>query len=45
MFGSWFDPSNPVVKAGGTIRQDLWEKTKLAAENVDLVLVIGTSLR
>ena len=45
VFGSWFDPSNPVIKPGGTIRQDLWEKTKLAAENIDLVLVIGTSLR
>ena len=45
VFGSWFDPSNPVVKDGGTIRKDIWDKAQLAAENIDLCLVIGTSLR
>ena len=45
LFGSWFDPSNPAVKQGGSIREDLWQRAVRQSEEADLCLVIGTSLR
>ena len=45
MYGSWYDPSNPVVRPPRSIRQDLWERLCLSASKADLCLVIGTSLR
>merc|ERR1719478_1122863 len=42
--GSWFDPSNPVVKYSGTLRHDLCEDMEMQATSADLVLVMGTSL-
>ena len=45
VYGSWFDPSNPPVRSGGSIRQDLWRRLRLSCERADLCLVVGTSLR
>lgn len=42
--GSWFDPSNPVVKYSGSLRSDLLEGMLEAAETADLAVVLGTSL-
>lgn len=42
--GSWFDPSNPVVKYSGSLRGDLFEDMETQAETADLVIVLGTSL-
>jgi NAD-dependent SIR2 family protein deacetylase len=42
--GSWFDPSNPVVKYSGSLQTELFESMASDAEDVDLVLVMGTSL-
>ena len=42
--GSWFDPSNPVVKYDGDLREDLYQRMRRAEEEADLVIVIGTSL-
>lgn len=42
--GSWFDPSNPVVKYSGSLRGDLFDDLENQAEIADLVLVLGTSL-
>jgi len=42
--GSWFDPSNPVVKYSGTLRSDLCDDMEMNAEKADLVIVLGTSL-
>ena len=42
--GSWFDPSNPVVKYDGDLRDDLYQRLTRAEEEADLVIVIGTSL-
>eukprot|EP00929_Paragymnodinium_shiwhaense_P100628 TRINITY_DN6309_c0_g1_i2.p1 TRINITY_DN6309_c0_g1~~TRINITY_DN6309_c0_g1_i2.p1 ORF type:complete len:568 (-),score=118.86 TRINITY_DN6309_c0_g1_i2:510-2180(-) len=42
--GSWFDPSNPVVKYSGSLRMDLCEDMGEQATKADLVLVVGTSL-
>merc|ERR1719236_103877 len=42
--GSWFDPSNPVVKYSGSLRDDLFEDMTRQADTSDLVLVLGTSL-
>lgn len=42
--GSWFDPSNPVVKYSGSLRGDLFEDMENQADIADLVLVLGTSL-
>lgn len=42
--GSWYDPSNPVVKYSGCLRGDLFEDMERQAETADLVLVLGTSL-
>lgn len=42
--GSWFDPSNVVVKYDGSLRDDLYNDMVEEAEEADLVLVVGTSL-
>jgi len=42
--GSWFDPSNPVVKMTESVRDDLYEDTCLVDREADLVLVLGSSL-
>lgn len=42
--GSWFDPSNPVVKYCGSLRGDLFADMGNQAQSADLVLVLGTSL-
>jgi len=42
--GSWFDPSNPVVKYSGSLRDDLYQHMQQQAATTDLVLVVGTSL-
>jgi len=42
--GSWFDPSNPVVKYSGTLRHDLCENMEEQGHSADLCLVVGTSL-
>lgn len=42
--GSWFDPSNPVVKYTGSLRGDLFDNMEEQAQTADLVLVLGTSL-
>merc|ERR1719213_1409317 len=42
--GSWFDPSNPVVKYSGSLRHDLFEDMENQADIADLVIVLGTSL-
>merc|ERR1711934_584977 len=42
--GSWYDPSNPVVKYGGSLRGELFEDMWNWANTADLVLVLGTSL-
>ena len=43
--GSWYDPSNPVVKARGKLREDLHQAVAQSAETADLCLALGTSLR
>lgn len=42
--GSWFDPSNPVVKYSGSLMDELYEDMVEQAETAELVLVMGTSL-
>lgn len=42
--GSWFDPSNPVVKYSGTLKDDAYPWMRSDADTADLVLVMGTSL-
>jgi len=42
--GSWFDPSNPVVKHSGRLRGDLFDDMQNQADTADLVIVLGTSL-
>merc|ERR1712072_465886 len=42
--GSWYDPSNPVVKYGGSCSPHFEDWMRCEAENADLVLVLGTSL-
>jgi len=42
--GSWFDPSNPVVKYSGSLRRDLFDDLENQADTADLVIVLGTSL-
>ena len=42
--GSWFDPSNPVLKPGGQMRPDIWQKALELQQRADLCVVIGTSL-
>jgi len=42
--GSWYDPSNPVVKYSGSLKHENYTDMVAAAETADLVLVLGTSL-
>merc|ERR1719487_2179784 len=42
--GSWFDPSNPVVKYSGSLQSDLFDGMVHESEAADLVIVMGTSL-
>jgi len=42
--GSWFDPSNPVVKYSGNLKDHNYEWMERDATEADLVLVLGTSL-
>lgn len=42
--GSWYDPSNPVVKYSGTLHSRSFPWMEHDAETADLVLVLGTSL-
>jgi len=42
--GSWFDPSNPVVKYSGCLKDRECEWMQRETEAADLVLVLGTSL-
>jgi NAD-dependent SIR2 family protein deacetylase len=42
--GAWYDPSNPVVKMGGQLRNDLFEDLLAWEQRTDLCLAIGTSM-
>jgi hypothetical protein len=42
--GSWFDPSNPVVKYSGCLKEAECAWMEAEAARADLVLVLGTSL-
>ena len=42
--GSWYDPSNPVVKYHGSLKDYECEWMEQLTEGSDLVLVMGTSL-
>lgn len=42
--GAWFDPSNPVVKFGGNLRNDLFEWMSQVEDKIDLCLSLGTSM-
>jgi len=42
--GSWYDPSNPVVKYSGTLKSHECRWMEHEARTADLVLVVGTSL-
>ena len=42
--GSWFDPSNRVVKFDESLREDLCEDMYQWQERADLVIAVGTSL-
>merc|ERR1719198_729648 len=42
--GSWYDPSNPVVKYSGSLKDDAYPRMRASARRADLVLVMGTSL-
>ena len=42
--GSWFDPSNPVVKYSGSLKEAEAEWMERETVEADLVLVLGTSL-
>jgi len=42
--GSWYDPSNPVVKYSGTLKEEQYPWMQEDAQTADLVLVLGTSL-
>lgn len=42
--GSWYDPSNPVVKMSGSLRDDLFSDLLECEEETDLCLCAGTSL-
>lgn len=42
--GSWFDPSNPVVRYKGNIQERDYARLQDDTETADLVLVLGTSL-
>ena len=42
--GSWFDPSNPVLKRKDKPRCDIYERAVNIGNKTDLVLVLGSSL-
>ena len=42
--GSWYDPSNPVVKYSGNLKTCLFNDMENLADTADLVIVLGTSL-
>lgn len=42
--GSWFNPSNPVVKYSGNLHTPCYETMLEDASTADLVIVLGTSL-
>jgi len=42
--GSWYDPSNPVVKYSGSLKEEQYPWMQEEASTADLVLVLGTSL-
>merc|ERR1711977_773503 len=42
--GSWYDPSNPVVKYSGSLKGEQYPWMREDAKTADLVLVLGTSL-
>jgi len=42
--GAWFDPSNPVVKMSGSLRDDLFAWMLKEEKQTDLCLAMGTSL-
>eukprot|EP01012_Entosiphon_sulcatum_P007782 TRINITY_DN14066_c0_g1_i1.p1 TRINITY_DN14066_c0_g1~~TRINITY_DN14066_c0_g1_i1.p1 ORF type:complete len:536 (-),score=59.75 TRINITY_DN14066_c0_g1_i1:4-1584(-) len=42
--GAWFDPSNPVVKFSGSLRDDLFDDMLQTEHRADLCLCLGTSL-
>ena len=42
--GSWFDPSNPIIKRKDKPRSDIYEKAENISTSTDLVLVLGSSL-
>ena len=44
MHGSWFDPANPVLRPGGQVRPDIWQRSLALLDRADLCVVIGTSL-
>jgi hypothetical protein len=37
--GSWFDPSNPVVKYSGSLRDDLYQHMQQQAATTDTAVV------
>ena len=42
--GSWFDPSNPVLKRRDKPRSDLLERAEVIGRDTDLMLALGSSL-
>ena len=42
--GSWFDPSNPVLKRRDKPRSDLLERAEAIGRDTDLMLALGSSL-
>jgi NAD-dependent SIR2 family protein deacetylase len=42
--GSWFDPSNPVLRYSGDFTDRDYERLQDDAETADLILVLGSSL-
>jgi NAD-dependent SIR2 family protein deacetylase len=42
--GAWYDPSNPVVRMSGALRDDLFADLLEWEQNADLCLALGTSL-
>lgn len=42
--GAWYDPSNPVVKMSGNLRDDLFGDLLYCERSADLVVAVGSSL-
>ena len=42
--GAWYDPSNPVVRMSGSLRDDLFKSMLRWEQEADLCLTLGTSL-